>query len=167
MKTLLSFPLLRTVVLVAFLLPISAVLTAQVADSPEINKLLNSARDHATLAYDDSADLQSYVRSHMSWESCARCLQRIKDHANDLTKDYNKLQDLKPQGSSWQKETIDRLEPQLRAMAKNLNDMIEHLNHNQSQAYMPTMREFARTNLVQMEKARQIINESLDRENTK
>ncbi|MGA8043237.1 MAG: hypothetical protein WCA37_10570 [Terracidiphilus sp.] len=163
MKLLVNFKVLRWLMLVALLLPVSSVLMAQQkADSPEINKVMNQARDHATLAYDDSADLVTYVRSHTSWESCSRCLQRIKDHAGDLIKDYTRLQELRPEGSPWQQESIDRLDPQLRSMANNLDGMITHLNKFQAESYMPTMREFADKNLKLMTDARKTVCDCVD-----
>src|SRR5664280_2886497 len=67
--------------LLFFALP---VLKAETADSEEISKLLTQAENHAALAADDAATLESYTRSTASWKSHSAKLTEIAEHVNAL-----------------------------------------------------------------------------------
>ncbi len=148
--------------LVALLLCISGAAFAQEKDSAAISEALNSARSHAALAHDDSATLESYMRSSMSWQSHARQLQLIKEHANDLLGDFNTLTSLRAEGSTWQREAIDRIDPILREMADHLNRTIDHLNNNQSRFQMQPYKDYVHANLDYMERAHQTISDFVE-----
>jgi Tfp pilus assembly protein FimT len=57
---------------------------AQTADSETISNLLKQARGHAVLAEKDAEILESYTRSHATWQSHGAQLNRIKEHVNEL-----------------------------------------------------------------------------------
>lgn len=155
-------PAFRRAMLVACLVALPLLGASQTKDSVAITDTLNEARSHAAVVEDDAATLESYTRSSMSWESHARHLQRMKEHANELLTDFNKLQGLRSEGSPWQLEAIDRIDPLLREMANHLNNTIEHLNNNQSQVHMPPYKDYVRANLDLMTRAHEAIADFVD-----
>ncbi|MBW4026258.1 hypothetical protein [Acidipila rosea] len=124
----------------------SPLVMAQNADSPEINKLLADAKDHAVLAENDADTLSSYTNSKLSWETHAHRLEMIKTHVNNLGKVVADLKDKRAEGSAWQQEAIDRIDPLLNDMAENLTATINHLNDNRAKVHMPPYRDYAKAN---------------------
>ncbi len=157
MKPIRMVQAIRRATLAACLFAIPMLGISQTKDSVAISDALHEARSHAAVVQDDAATLDSYTRSQMSWQSHARHLQRMKEHANDLMSDFNKLQGLKAEGSPWQQEAIDRIDPLLREMANHLNATIDHLNNNQSQVQMQPYRDYVDANLDVMTRARDAI----------
>lgn len=157
--------LLKTVrqfTIVALLLPFASFLTAQTGDSPEINRLLEQAKAHATLADDDGTALDSYTRSKMAWQSHANRLNQIKVHANNLIKDFNALSELRDQGTPWQQEAIDRVGPLLQEMSAHLTATIQHLNENSNRIHFPEYRDYVHANSELLSKAHQMISDFVD-----
>lgn len=158
MKAIRMVQVFRRATFAACLFAIPMLGISQAKDSVAITDALHEARTHAAVVQDDAATLESYTRStSMSWQSHARHLQRMKEHANDLLSDFNKLQGLRAEGSPWQQEAIDRIDPLLREMANHLNSTIEHLNNNQSQVHMPPYKDYVRANLDVMTRAHDAI----------
>jgi hypothetical protein len=144
-NTLVLTTLKRAVILgVASLFPVFA--NAETADSRAITDLLKATETHAVLAQHDAEVLESYTRSKLSWKSHSDRLIKIKEHANDLIVDFNKLSSMRAEGSQWQQEAIDRINPLLREMSDHLTVTINHLNDNQSSVHMPPFAAYARTN---------------------
>ncbi len=159
MKSIKMVQAIRRGTLVACLFAIPMLGVSQTKDSAAISDALHEARSHAVVVQDDAATLESYTRSQMSWQSHARHLQRMKEHANELMSDFNKLQSLRSEGSSWQQDAIDRIDPLLREMATHLNNTIDHLINNQSQVQMQPYRDYVDANLDVMTRARDAISD--------
>jgi len=163
MTRLVTFKALRRVALVALLIPIaSMVLAAQTADSAAITKQLDEARSHSALARDDAALLDSYIRSRVSWQTHAARLQSMKEHVNNLINDYKQLGAMREEGSEWQKEGIDRIDPLLRSMADHLGATIKHLNDNQNRINLPEYRDYVRANYELIDKTHNLIRDFVD-----
>ena len=162
MKTIRMVPVFRRAMFFACLAAVPMLGVSQTKDSVAITDLLHESHSHAALVQDDAATLESYTRSTMSWESHTRHLQRMKEHANDLMADFNKLQTLKSEGSPWQQEAIDRIDPLLREMADHLNSTIEHLNANQSKVHMPEYKDYVRANYDVMTRAHDAISDFVE-----
>lgn len=146
---------------VLLLVPMASV--AQTSDSKAINDLLKEAKAHAVLATNDAELLDSYTRATtISWESHAIKLNSMRDHANNLTKDFTELSSLKAQGSAWQQEAIDRIGPLLQEMSKHLSGTINHLNDNKARVHMPPYREYARANQEYMSRTSQLISDFVE-----
>ena len=140
------------------LLILSPAAPAQNADSKAINELLKEAESHAILASDDSETLESYTRSHtMSWESHAHRLRTIADHANNLIEDFNKLSSMRDQGSPWQRDAIDRVDPLLKEMADHLNTTIAHFKDNKHRVNMPAFHDYVKANREYMGRTSELI----------
>lgn len=124
---------------------------AQSTDSDKINTLFKQTKIHALEAESDAELLVVYSRSNMSWRSHAERINEIKSHIHDLGRDFADAQALREEGSDWQKNAIDEIEPLIRAMADHLSASIKHLNENQNRTqfqpwmdYVKADREFAK-----------------------
>jgi len=157
----------RMAAIVVVLLLAPRLATAQTPDSSDINDLLKQVKIHAALAEDDASTLESYSFSRISPGSHANRLEQVKDHANDLIVEFNKLGELRPFGSVWQQEAIDRIQPLVRQISSHLTMTIDHYSENQSQVNMPQYREYVRTNRQFISKASRLISDFVDYGETK
>ena len=153
---------LKKTALLGLMLLMPAFAKAQAADSNAITDLLKEAKTHAVLAENDAVTLESYTRSTLSWQAHGNRLIQMKTHANDLINDFNKLKALRQDGSPWQQEAIDRIDPLLHEMADHLQATIDHFNENKSTVHMPPFRDYARANRELMSKTNQLISDFVD-----
>ncbi len=86
----------------------------------------------------------------------------MKDHVNNLINDYNQLGTLRAEGSPWQQEAIDRIDPLLRSMADHLNATIQHLNENQNRIQMPPYRDYVHANWELINRTHNLIADFVD-----
>lgn len=133
-----------------------------VNDSEQINQLLASIKTHAMNADNDAARLESYTRSRLSWQSHASQLTIIKEHVNDLINDYNDMKRLRDSGSTWQQESIDRLEPLVQEMSNHLTTTIQHLNEHPLRIHMQPYRDYVRANQELVGKTHAIIKDFVE-----
>jgi hypothetical protein len=162
MKALSNWNTCRIVAVLALLLPLSSFAAAPPPDSATITNLLDQARAHAALADDDAVTLESYTRSPLSWQSHAARLTIIKEHVNNLIKDVNQLSSMRAEGSPWQQEAIDRVDPLLKEIADHLTTTIQHLNENQGQIQMQAFRDYVKVNSNLISKAHNMIADYVD-----
>jgi phosphatidylserine/phosphatidylglycerophosphate/cardiolipin synthase-like enzyme len=146
-------------VVALFLVIKGPVAVAQNADSAEISSLLSDAQHHAVLLDDDASTLQSYTRSKLHWQSHAQQLEAMKTHVNNLGKISAQLSDLRSEGSPWQQQAIDHINPLLKEMADHLTATINHLNDHQSQIHMPAYQDYARGNYELASRISELIND--------
>jgi len=136
---------------------------AQNKDSKVITDLLKEAESHAILASVDAETLESYTRSHtVSWQSHAYRLRNIADHANDLIQDFNKLSSMRSEGSPWQQEAIDRVDPLLKEMADHLNTTIAHFRVNKHRVNMPAFDNYVKADREYMGRTSELISSFVD-----
>ena len=121
-------------------------LMAQSNDSATITNLLSQAKNLATQAEEHADTLKSYTTSGLSWESHASQLSAMREHVNDLGKVVSQLNDARAEGSPWQQEAIDRINPLLREMADHLTATINHLNDHKNQLQMQAYRDYTSAN---------------------
>lgn len=162
MSNTLILPTLKKTALLGLMLLMPAFAKAQAADSSAITDLLKETKSHAVLAVEDSEKLESYTRSTVSWQSHGIRLTEMRVHANDLISDFNKLKSLRSDGSPWQQEAIDRIDPLLHEMADHLQATIDHFNNNKKRVQMPPYRDYATANLELMRKTNQLISDFVD-----
>jgi hypothetical protein len=124
----------------------SPFMAAQTTDSAAISKLLSEAKSDAVLAEDHAATLESYTHSQLAWQTHASALESMKEHVNNLGKVVKQLNDLRAEGSPWQQEAIDRINPLLRNMADQLTATINHLNDNKGRIQMQAYRDYTHAN---------------------
>ena len=75
-------------------------------DNKEVSQLLEDIKGQAADLQRDSDELESFTRSHMSWQSHAEELDRIKERINVVGKTISKLaSDVAPQSKDRTAET--------------------------------------------------------------
>ncbi|HVT98928.1 MAG TPA: hypothetical protein VHE33_15590 [Acidobacteriaceae bacterium] len=152
-----------TTFVATLLLALAPLLRAEsVDDSREITQLLSQAKATATLVTHDAETLESYTRSRISWQTHARQLERMRGHTNELIEDVRELSALRSQGSPWQQEAIDRINPMLKDMADHLTATIEHLNDNRSSIHFQPYQDYARGNRIFADKTLVAIRDFVD-----
>ena len=140
------------------LLILPTIAPAQNADSKAVNDLFKQIEAHAMLASDDSESLEAYTRSHtMSPESHANRLLTIAGHANNLIQDFDKLNSIRNDGSPWQQEAIDRVDPLLKEMADHLSTTIAHFRDNKHRVNMPAFHDYVKANREYMSRTSGLI----------
>ncbi len=158
-----AFRKIANTALAASLLAAPFALRAQIDnDSPQISTVLSQAETNARLVADDADQLQSYTHNRLSWQSHAQQLEKMKAHVNDLIADVNQLKSLRAEGSPWQQEAIDQVDPLLQAMADHLSATIQHLNEHQSQVHMKPYQDYVHGNQVLAERTLGVIHDFVD-----
>jgi len=108
------------------------VIAAEAPDSEQVSKLLSEARTMAFQLREDAADMESFTRMDVSWESHAAAINQIKEHVNTLARQGAKLKELRGAASPWQKTAIDRIEPFLDELGGYTTAALEHIkSHDQ------------------------------------
>jgi len=115
-------------------------------DSAQIATLLADAKAEAVQLKDDSSDMESFIKSKLSWESYARKVDMIKEHANNTGKLLARLQEEEAGGSPWQQTAIRRIEPLLRELAANTETTINYLNANRQKIHFAEFKDYVKTN---------------------
>lgn len=131
-------------------------------DSAQVNELLSQAKATAYQVSTDADKLASYTHSGLSWQTHARQLEQMRTHVNELGEDVSQLTALRSQGSPWQQEAIDRINPLLKSMADHLTNTIQHLNDNQARIHLPAYQDYARGNRVFADKTFAVIRDFVD-----
>lgn len=140
---------------------------AQNSDSAKISQLFSEAEHHAVLLDDDAATLESFTRSKVGWQTHGSQLESIKTHVNNLGKVTAQLNDLRSEGSPWQQQAIDQLNPLLQEMADHLTATINHLNENQNRVHMPAYQDYAHGNYELASRISQMIKDFVEYDQAK
>lgn len=149
--------MLGALALFAFLIPESICARAQSPDSEKINELFHNIRQHAMLAEQDAELLESYTRSSVSWETHARRIEAMRSQVKELAEDYNQASSLRSEGSPWQQDAIDHLQPLLQGMADHIKATIDHLRENPSKIRMQPWIDYVHANRDYAAKATELI----------
>ncbi len=118
------------VLTVSMVFLISTPLSAQKQENPEVTQLLADAREKAAELSRDADEMESLIRTEVSWQTHAAMLENVKDHVNELGRIAAQLEQKRDSASAWQQEAIDRMLPVLRELAANTTAAINHLNEN-------------------------------------
>ncbi len=124
----------------------NAIRAEEIGDSAQISQLLSEAKAEAVELKSDSATLESFTRSKVSWHSFGDKLEMIKDHVNKTGKLLTQLKDVETTGAPWQQEAIAKIEPLLKELVANTEATITHLNDNQTKVHFPAFRDYVRAN---------------------
>jgi len=141
--------------------------SAQSSDSDKISDLLLQAENHAMIAQNEAALLESYTGSKVSWQSHGTRLRQMKDHVNELGSLNKQLSDLRSEGSPWQQTAIDQVDTRLREVADLLSATIMHMSDNPSQIHFQTYRDYVRTNYELISDPSKMIGECVDYDQAK
>lgn len=161
MKQLFS-KLIPATIALAFALLGGSFLFAQSNDSAQITELLQQAKARAVQANLDAEVIASFTRSGTSWRSHATQLLSMKEHINAMSKMLTEMDKARAEGSAWQQEAIDNIEPLLRSMADHLTTMIDHLNEHPNKVQMPAYVEYTRANMRLSEKLLAMVKDYVD-----
>ena len=107
----------------------------------EVSQLLEQTKAAAAQLERDALVLESFTRGHLSWQSHAGQLARIKENINSMGEDAKRLQDLRP-AAPWQQQAIDRIIPLLTEMASLTESAIEYLNAEPNKLHTPEYTEY-------------------------
>jgi hypothetical protein len=139
--------LLVPALLVAGYLMIPAATKAtEAGDSAQISKLLADAKVEAVELKHDSADLESFTKSKLHWETYGRKVEMIREHVNNTGKLLAQLKEAETTGSPWQQTAIKQIEPFLRELADNTTATIEHLNNNREKIHFQAFKDYVQIN---------------------
>lgn len=162
MEMLFNMTALKRVAAMGLLLVVPLLAKGQKSDSTAINDLLKESEEHARLATNDAETLESYSRSEVSWQTHGNRLMAIKDHANELIDDFNRLSTMRAEASAWQEEAIDRVNPLLHEMADHLQATVNHFKQNKDKVKMPAFKDYVQQNAKYMNRASQLISDFVE-----
>jgi hypothetical protein len=149
--------------LAAGCLMVPAVLNAAgTSDSAEVTKLLVDTRAAAFQLNKDSAEMESFTRSKVTWRAYQAKITVIKGHINNVGKLLGNLKAAESTGSLWQQQTIKRIEPQLKEMADNLTVTINYLNANPGKVHVPEFMDYVKTNYALTRDMEAMLRASID-----
>jgi trans-aconitate methyltransferase len=120
--------------------------TDRPADSPEVSKLLAEAKTEAVELKNDSANMESFTRSGVTWHTYADHISMVKEHVNAVGRLLGQLNEKESQCAPWQRTAIERITPLLRELAANTESTINHLKDNQSRVHLPPFKDYVRAN---------------------
>lgn len=136
--------LIPALLVAGYLIPSS--LQATIGDSERITQLLAEAKAEALELKHDSAEMESFTKSKMSWESYAHKIELVKGHVNKAGELLAKMKDAEAEGAPWQQTAIQRIEPLLKELADNTTATITRLNAQPSRVHLPEFRDYVRAN---------------------
>jgi uncharacterized phage infection (PIP) family protein YhgE len=116
------------------------------AAAADVDQLLQQASAQASQLRRDSATLESFTRSNVSWRSHAAQINTIKTHVNQLGQTLSQLEAARDSAGKSQQAAIDRIRPVLEELASNTTAIIDHLNQNPKRLLDPAYREYLRAN---------------------
>jgi hypothetical protein len=116
----------------------------ETGDSAQISRLLADAKAEAVELKHDSADLESFTKSKLHWETYGRKLEMIREHVNSTGKLLAQMKEAETTGSPWQQTAIKQIEPFLRELADNTTATIEHLNNNREKIHFQEFKDYVR-----------------------
>jgi hypothetical protein len=122
----------RAVLVTFLLLSISGRAIAVRDDSQQLTQVLGEARDEAAELARDADEMESLIRTDVSWQTHAVMLDHIKDHVNNMARIVAKLTETRTSGSELQEQAVDRILPLLKDLAVNTTAAINYLNQNKS-----------------------------------
>ena len=116
------------------------------AAAADVDQLLRQASAQAFQLRRDSATLESFTRSRVSWQSHAAQVNTIRTHVNQLGQTLSQLEAARDSAGKSQQTAIDRIRPVLEELASNTTAIIDHLNQNPRRLFEPAYRDFLRAN---------------------
>jgi hypothetical protein len=100
-------------------------------DSAQASKLLQDARVSAAQLARDTAQMETYGRSALSWKTHAGQIQHVKEHVNNTGKILADLHNARNGAEPSQQDAIDKITPIVQQLASNTESIINHLNSTQ------------------------------------
>ena len=136
-------------------------------DSAEITALLADAKDEAAQLRQDTAEMEAFTRSNISWKTYASKLDRVTGHLNDLGSLGGKLSNARAGGSPWQQDAIDRINPLLKELAASVGATIKQLSEHQSLVHSSHYKEYVQATHQQANNLTSLISDYVEYGKTK
>lgn len=111
----------------------------------EASQLLEEIRSASHRLTDNTANLKSFGRGGMSWQSHAGELMLIKEQINSVGERIQRLQAIRHVVAPWQQEAIDSVRPIALILAARAEAAIRHLNENQTYLWSETYQDHLTT----------------------
>jgi hypothetical protein len=135
-------------------------------DSTQASKLLQDARTSAAQLARDTAQMVSYARSQVSWQTHAGQINRVKEHVNNTGKILADLHNARDGAEPWQQEAIDKITPIVKQLASNTESIINNLNSTK-QTWGPEFQGYLNSNSELANDLSKLIGDYLDYESAK
>ena len=116
------------------------------AAAADVDQLFQQASARALQLRRDSATLESFSRSSLSWQSHTGQVNTIRTHINELGQTLSQLEAARDSAGKAQQAAIDRIRPVLEELASNTTAIIDHINQNPRRLSDPAYRDFLRAN---------------------
>lgn len=129
-----------------YLLPALQAADEPVPDSPEVTQLLKQVKSHAFRLRNDADVMNRFNSSDVSSTGYAAELEAIREHANNIGRDLQKLGAARESASVWQQEAIDHVTPLAAELASNIQKTIEYMNNNKGRVNTPEYKAYLGSN---------------------
>jgi hypothetical protein len=115
-------------------------------DSEQVSAWLAAVEAQAIILSVDAFTLEAYTRSGADWESHSAAVNRMREHLNELGRQFAKLPEVEAQASPWQHAAINRIRPLLKELAENSAKVIEYINDDPKQLSLDQYRDYIEAN---------------------
>lgn len=126
-----------------------------------VSSLLAEAKTRAAELKQDTANMNSFVRSQTSWQTHAAQLDQIKQHVNKLGELVAKMNNAKATAAPWQQQLIDRITPLLTELGTSVTATIKHLSDNRDRLKNPPYPAYASANANYASDISQLISDNV------
>ncbi len=132
-------------------------------NSGEVAELLTDARRAAFQLERDAMEMETFTRSpRLSWYSHTAKITRVKDHVNNVSRLFTKLDAARSTAAPWQQQAIDQIEPILKQLVTNTTAAIEHINENQGNLHDSSYKDYLVANYEASTELRELIADFVD-----
>jgi hypothetical protein len=135
-------------------------------DSAQASKLLQDAKTSAAQLARDTAQMISYARSKVSWQSHADQINRVREHVNNTGKILTDLHNARDGAEPSQQEAIDKITPIVQQLASNTESIINNLNSTKT-TWSPEFQGYLKSNSELANDLTKLIGDYLDYESAK
>jgi len=154
-----SFSLSLLLVVFASVVP---AIHGQSKDSAHVAGLLSEAKTEAVQLKFDANELKSFTRSQLSWKSHASKVTEIKEHVNKSGELLTQMMNAKSEGSPWQQQAIERIQPLLKDLADTVESTIDNLNKHPEHLMTSPYKAYAESNAALAENLVQVISDYVE-----
>jgi UDP-N-acetylglucosamine enolpyruvyl transferase len=106
------------------------------ADSEQFLRILSNVKAEAVGLDQDSAELSSFTRSNLSWQTHADKVNQIRAHVNQAGSIVRQLNDMRIAASPWQRIAIDRINLPLQELASGTEKLIREFDAHPERIHM-------------------------------
>jgi len=146
---------------VAMLSLAPAMASARVPDSREFSDHLAQARAEAIALQQSAEEMNSFVHSHMSWETETSKIEEIKGHVNKLAEFVAEMNNAEAP-SPWQQQATSDVTPMVNDLSANVSMAIYHLSENQDRFVYTAFPEYVAANAASATDIAQMLSDYVD-----